>query len=293
MAFFLVESGINPNARRIQIPREQKFYIGKDPGNQLVIDYDDIYPQHACLTYELGRYWLEDLNGGIGTSVDGSRIKSKILLDGAVVHFGRSFRCRFVLSETDLKTEDDASRDDELETFLEVPLELAPIEYPEAVESSGSVPNPPRLIPVESADGLKEYPLDKPEIHIGRADGNDIVLKDRTISRTHCKIVRNNDSYRIIDLGSNNGISVNRENVHDCALHSGDIVRIGVLEFTFSKNRADVHPQARQRKVIQEYTPEPWVAPDLSGNNQRIQLYLTIAILFLSCLVLLYVYLAD
>ncbi len=54
-----------------------------------------------------------------------------------------------------------------------------------------------------------EWPLDQPETHIGRWEGNQVHLPDREVSRQHARIERDGLHYRIADMGSKNGTLVN------------------------------------------------------------------------------------
>jgi pSer/pThr/pTyr-binding forkhead associated (FHA) protein len=55
----------------------------------------------------------------------------------------------------------------------------------------------------------KEFPLDKPEVFIGRDIGNDVVINDPEVSRRHARIYLQGNMYIIEDLGSTNGTTVN------------------------------------------------------------------------------------
>src|SRR5213595_3922015 len=53
-------------------------------------------------------------------------------------------------------------------------------------------------------------PMIRDEITIGRKEGNTIRLTERNVSRRHARILRNNGEVHIEDLGSYNGIRVNK-----------------------------------------------------------------------------------
>ncbi|MGE0431779.1 MAG: FHA domain-containing protein [Planctomycetota bacterium] len=55
----------------------------------------------------------------------------------------------------------------------------------------------------------RKLELRKDELSIGRIAGNDVILPDGQISSRHCKIIRKDNAYFIIDLGSTNGTFVN------------------------------------------------------------------------------------
>ncbi|WP_372719579.1 diguanylate cyclase [Novipirellula sp.] len=76
--------------------------------------------------------------------------------------------------------------------------------------------------------------LEEEEFSIGRSPETDLPLFDSSVSRQHAMLIRGNEGYRIRDLGSTNGTFVNEKVVHpDCALRSGDTIRIGSFLFRF------------------------------------------------------------
>jgi hypothetical protein len=84
--------------------------------------------------------------------------------------------------------------------------------------------------------GSRAYPLDRPEVTLGRLPESDIVLADAGASRQHARIHRADGGFVLTDLGSTNGTLVNDEPVRERALEDGDRITIGesVLEFRVS-----------------------------------------------------------
>jgi hypothetical protein len=73
-----------------------------------------------------------------------------------------------------------------------------------------------------------EFPLrSHREIVIGRSSELDMVLVEDMVSRKHAKIVTDDKSVNIQDLGSTNGTFVNGEKVRSCELKDGDRILIG------------------------------------------------------------------
>ncbi len=68
---------------------------------------------------------------------------------------------------------------------------------------------------------------------IGRNPGNDILLTDGTVSRSHAKLVWIEDTFRIEDLNSTNGIYLNGEKIESARLASKDKIRMGKEELRF------------------------------------------------------------
>jgi serine/threonine protein kinase len=82
-----------------------------------------------------------------------------------------------------------------------------------------------------------EFVLESEEIAIGRAGNSDILLEEDTLaSRHHAMLKREGDSYRLYDLRSANGVSVNGQKVpveEGYQLAHGDSICIGSYEFVF------------------------------------------------------------
>lgn len=71
-------------------------------------------------------------------------------------------------------------------------------------------------------------------VRIGRDDSNDIVLKDRFISKVHCQIVKDEGIYYLEDLDSANGTYLNGQEIKDAIeLKDKDIIDLGQIEFLF------------------------------------------------------------
>ncbi len=76
-------------------------------------------------------------------------------------------------------------------------------------------------------DAGRSFYVSGTRITIGRALENDVVLKDISISRKHCVICRENDSWFVRDLGSDNGTYVDGKPVKKIMIKPGQYVQIG------------------------------------------------------------------
>jgi len=85
------------------------------------------------------------------------------------------------------------------------------------------------ILELNLPDGSRqEFELSKSEITMGRGLTNDIVITDSKISRTHARIVVNDEGrVRLIDLGSTNGSRLNGEKVVEANVNPGDIITVG------------------------------------------------------------------
>ena len=80
---------------------------------------------------------------------------------------------------------------------------------------------------------VREHLFDQAEITLGAMEDNDLVLNDETVSRYHCKIVQEDASYVLVDLGSTNGTFINRVRVREGFLKPGCTIGIGNAEVKF------------------------------------------------------------
>ena len=103
---------------------------------------------------------------------------------------------------------------------------------------------------VLSGDGAgTERVLDLPQTSIGRGPGCDWSLDDETMSKEHATVEFTAGGFRLRDLGSMNGMSVNGSESKAANLENGDRFRLGDHEFQY---------------VLEERSqaPRTWVLPD-------------------------------
>jgi len=68
---------------------------------------------------------------------------------------------------------------------------------------------------------------------VGRSRECDIMVDDANVSRKHAELRARGGSWRIVDLGSTNGIKVNRRRVEQAELSHGDQITLGVTDLDF------------------------------------------------------------
>ena len=74
---------------------------------------------------------------------------------------------------------------------------------------------------------IKEYPLDRPLLTIGRRADNDIVIDHMGVSGTHAQVSLDGPSVVLTDLKSTNGTFVNGSRVEQAELRPNDWITIG------------------------------------------------------------------
>jgi hypothetical protein len=123
------------------------------------------------------------------------------------------------------------------QSAMEIPQIAAvppPNVSPKTTERGGAtvVFSMPKLVAILNGAPAEEYVLSA-KTSIGRTSKNDIQVLEDSVSRSHCEVVLATDGYKVVDLGSHNGISVNGEKVRERILADGDILQIGTRQFLF------------------------------------------------------------
>ena len=70
---------------------------------------------------------------------------------------------------------------------------------------------------------------------VGRAPRADFVVDAPLVSRLHCRLTLQDDGVLVEDLDSTNGTFVNGSRVQKGLLASGDVLRVGRMEFAVRK----------------------------------------------------------
>ncbi len=91
----------------------------------------------------------------------------------------------------------------------------------------------PRLVAVDGQWKGTLFPLDEPEVQIGRDSSNQVLLTDPSVSRAHCVLEAIPTGYRLKDLESRNGSFVNGIPIRSHELQNGDRVEIGRSAFIY------------------------------------------------------------
>src|SRR2546426_514521 len=119
----------------------------------------------------------------------------------------------------DAPTEQDASTEVvKVESVAEA-VEAPPRELAEGAR--------PRLLIASGPLAGKEFTLARTPVAIGRTGENDLAIDDPSVSRFHCKLFLEGDTWKLLDNRSAQGVKVNGEQRAACALKFGDTVAIG------------------------------------------------------------------
>ncbi len=113
----------------------------------------------------------------------------------------------------------------------------------------------------------KRFPIKVPIVNVGRAEYNDIVLADESVSTTHAKLQRREGIWVLIDLDSTNGTLVDGERTEgEVPLAPGALVRFGQVQTIFepTDDTIDLKKGSSTRLIDAIRLPDP---PDTGSRG--------------------------
>ncbi|MBD2839234.1 FHA domain-containing protein [Pseudomonas sp. JM0905a] len=173
---------------------DERFTIGQDSRNSLVLTEPEISLFHAEIRQDHGQYYLSDCGSPGGTFVNGERV-------------GARFQLR----------SDDRVRIGNLELLLMDPAKARP-------KTEASARWFLQVIKGEH-EGQKYHVTGS--MSFGRSVKCELCFSDQELSRRHCEFFLKDDVLEVKDLASANGVFVNQQKVNTAVLQPGDQVRMG------------------------------------------------------------------
>jgi hypothetical protein len=122
----------------------------------------------------------------------------------------------------------------------------------------------------------KRLPVKVPIVNIGRADFNDVVLADPSVSTSHAKLQRRDGVWMLSDVGSTNGTFVENERVSgEVPLSPGTTVRFGEVAVLWEPFDQPVSKPVPGTKVVGAIdgptAPAPESKPQDSASRRPIR----------------------
>lgn len=237
---------------------EDTITLGRDDGCDVVLAQSAVSRNHARISRDGTLFFLEDLGSSFGTLLNGTKLKKhekQLLSNGdtiAIAQFDVVFDRVADVTESNAGNTMFVSRNLVKDVM-------------KGLGTSGEQPyfrvmNGPReghRIEIEEA---QEYTF-------GRDDSADIVLNDDLVSRRHARVRRDWSGVHVEDLGSRNGIKVNKKRTKKQTLKDRDELEIGGVKLLFLdpsevRETPVVLPSESQEtegtvSVAQEQEPEP------------------------------------
>ena len=202
---------VNIEGTERTLPPGSSYRVGRDPQADIVFTDPRVSWNHAVLRVERGAWCLEDCGSSNGTFVGSQQVDRFEITGKCAVRFGNpDDGVAMICSVITPAAPDPPAR----------PLPAAPFAW-------GSS-NPSRV------DVRPTAVVRAPErtLRIGRAEDNDIVLDDLSVSRHHAELRNIDGRYEIVDLGSRNGTFLNGSPIaYRAPVTEEDIIGVGQATF--------------------------------------------------------------
>lgn len=233
--------------------------LGRDAGCDVVITEGDASRTHAEIVGTPTGYRLTDRSAN-GTWVNGERMEGpRRLRRGDVIRIGGE----------EFRFSAEGAAPEPAEPPVGARARLSDTMHGFRVTDLVPPPTPQLASFLVRSGALKgqRLPVHAPVVNLGRADYNDLVLADPSVSAAHAKLQRREGIWVITDLGSTNGTWVDDQPVvGEAPLGPGSAVRFGDVLTMFEP--VDDRPVAPLRTAVRsgiqapEAQPRPEPAPE-------------------------------
>lgn len=242
---------------------EAVITLGRDKSCQVVLPQQAVSRNHARICQEGTLFFLEDLGSAYGTQINGKPLpkgEKRLLRNGDVIAIAQ-YDVKF-----DRLTELNADVTSEKTSFIARGMVKDAMRgLASSEERYLRFMNGPR-------EGERIEIGDAMEVVFGRDEQEaDIVLKDDLVSRKHAKVRRDWSGTHVEDLGSRNGIKVNKKRVNRKALKDGDELEVGGIRFLYvdpSEPAEEPAPLATDVKAAPPPSPSR-AAPAVSRREMK------------------------
>lgn len=233
---------------------EEVITIGRDKSCQLVLAQQAVSRSHARISRDGTLFFLEDLGSAYGTEINGQKLpkaEKRLLRNGDVI----------AIAQFDLvfdRVADAPKGKDTGSTAL-----VARQVVKDVMRGLSAGREPPYFRVMNGPkEGQRIELQDAQELVVGRDDGADVILKDDLVSRRHCKIRRDWSGTHVEDLGSRNGIKVNRKRIKKKTLKDRDELEIGGIRLLYLdpaevREAPVVLPDEPEEEEVEATTHEP------------------------------------
>lgn len=234
--------------------------LGRDKACQVVLPQQAVSRNHARICQEGTLFFLEDLGSAYGTQVNGKPLpkgEKRLLRNGDVIAIAQ-YDVKF-----DRLTELNADVTSDKTSFIARGNLKDALRGGASEERYLRFMNGPR-------EGQRIEIGDATEVIFGRDENEvDVVLKDDLVSRKHAKIRRDWSGTHVEDLGSRNGIKVNKKRVNRKALKDSDEVEVGGTRFLYVDPSEPAEEPVQISTDVKASAPPP--SPPRPGPSRQMK----------------------
>jgi DNA-binding NtrC family response regulator len=127
-----------------------------------------------------------------------------------------------------------------------------------------------KLVIVRGADRGRELVIASDVIRAGKAEDNDLVLREETVSRVHFEIVRDGKGYLLRDLKSTNGTFLDGAEIKEAYIRSGSVISAGAAQIKFQPFEERIEILPSEKEVLGELVGRSTRMREIFGLIERI-----------------------
>jgi pSer/pThr/pTyr-binding forkhead associated (FHA) protein len=219
----------NKRLDSVPIGMGDSFMIGRQPGQDIVIDNLAVSFHHAKVEAVGDEFLLIDLKSENGTFVNNRRIKAHWLADGDVVAIGKH---TLVFSDPSTRKTADTGPASIIET-MQMDTEQFRNLQRRTPAGETAVPDVRPTLAVLSGQ-RRELPLGEKSVRIGRSKTADIVADGLFVGETAAVINRLADGWYVSRVGGLARVKVNDQTIGEAVkLKRLDVIAVGKLRLQF------------------------------------------------------------
>ena len=221
-----MKSGSGADQTKTVLLDEEIITFGRDQSCQVVLAQQAVSRNHARISRDGTLFFLEDLGSSFGTSVNGQKLpkgEKRLLRNGDVIAIAQ-------FDVTFDRVAEGSSEDVSGKTsFLSRKVVK---DVMKGLAAGGE--NAYFRVMNGATEGQRIEIADAQEYIFGRdAADADIVLNDDLVSRKHVKVRRDWSGTHVEDLGSRNGIKLNKKRTRKATIKDRDELEIGGVRLLF------------------------------------------------------------
>lgn len=219
------------------------YTVGRENADVLLND-PSVSRQHASIEVSTNGARVTDNGSTNGTSVGMTKLspeQTADVIDEADLRFGSAILSVKLTPQKDHTEEDAQVEEDAVDDVSEAEVVIDEAPEDEVAETEQPVLSDGAFL-TEKQNPSAKYMIGIDGVNIGRRTGNDIVLSNPYVSSSHAIIAVDDGIYRLTDIGSTNGTTINGEKLlpnQPIELKDGDEIIFGQMEVTFSISKAE------------------------------------------------------
>lgn len=213
------------------VSEKKRITIGRTSDNDIALENRGVSRRHAIIEFNDNAAVIIDNESLNGTFVNNRKITEEILRDNDVITIGKyNLIYNAETNKSECGTELDGTM--VLKTKKQKELLRSDKYEKELVHRMGG-----STLVGEAHVNFSEYQIDHNVTTIGKAKFVHVHAKGFMLSGIQAKIVKENDQFKIVNLGRKGKTKVNGETVEDQLLKNGDLLQVGKSVYKFVEGR--------------------------------------------------------